>query len=293
VILVTGAGGLSGSIVIHEFVRQGVPVRALIRNGARARGLDRLASVEVVEGDMLRPSTLRAALDGVRRALMISSSDERMVETQCTFVDAARAAGVGHIVKFSGAESGIGFDPANFRFTRMHEEIERYLDGSGPAWTHLRPSQFMQVYLREVRTIVAEDAFFLPMADASLSPVDLADVAKVAVTILRDGGHESRGYDMTGPEALTGTQVAEHLSAAAGRPIRYVDVTPEQARRAWLAAGMPPERADALGELFSERRGHPESRVYLGTHEAFAVRPTTFREFAHRNAAAFRGEPAH
>ena len=57
----------------------------------------------------------------------------------------------------------------------MHEQIERYLEGSGLAWTHLRPSQFMQVYLREVPTIVAENALFLPMGNAKLAPVDIEE----------------------------------------------------------------------------------------------------------------------
>jgi uncharacterized protein YbjT (DUF2867 family) len=291
-ILVTGATGLSGSIVIREFARQKAPVRALVRSRAKAAALEKLPTVGVVEGDMLRPETLGAALDGVDRALMISTSNPLMAETQRTFIDASKQAGVRHIVKLSGAESGLGFNPEKFRFTRMHEEIERYLERSGLAWTHLRPSQFMQVYFREVPSIVAENAFFLPMEDVRLAPVDIEDIAKVAFAVLRDGGHEARSYDITGPEALPGTEVAERISQAIGKTVRYVNVAPEEMKRAWLAAGAPPERADALDELFSERRRHPESRVYLGTHEAFGVQPTTFAEFARRNAAVFRGESA-
>jgi uncharacterized protein YbjT (DUF2867 family) len=291
-ILVTGAAGLSGSIVIREFARQKTEVRALVRSRAKASKLETFPTVEIVEGDMLRPETLGAALDGVDRVLMISSSSPQMLETQCTFIDASKKAGVRHIVKFSGAESSVGFNPENFRFTRMHEEIERYLEGSGLAWTHLRPSQFMQVYLREVPTIVAEDAFFLPMGNAKLAPIDIEDIAKVAFALLRNGGHEARSYDMTGPEALTMTEIAERISRAIGKTVRYVNVAPQEKRRALLAAGTLPERADALDELFSERRKHPESRVYLGTHEAFGVQPTTFAEFARRNAAVFHGESA-
>jgi uncharacterized protein YbjT (DUF2867 family) len=169
-VLVTGAAGLSGSIVIREFARQKTPVRALVRSRTKASALETLATVELVEADMLRPETLDAALRGVDRVLMISSSNARMLETQCTFIDAAKKAGVRHIVKFSGAESGIDFNPENFRFTRMHEEIERYLERSGLKWTHLRPSQFMQVYLREVPTIVTENALFLPMETPSWHP---------------------------------------------------------------------------------------------------------------------------
>lgn len=161
-ILVTGAAGLSGSIVMQEFARQKTPVRALVRSRAKAQALATLPTVEVVEGDMLRPETVGAALRGIDRALMISSANQQMVETQCTFIDTCKKAGVGHVVKFSGAEPN--FDPGTFLFTRMHEEIERYLERSGLAWTHLRPSQFMQVYVREAPTIVAENAFYLPLA---------------------------------------------------------------------------------------------------------------------------------
>ena len=292
-ILVTGATGLSGSIVIREFARQKTPVRALVRSRAKARALGTLPTVEFVEADMLRPETLGVALDGVDRVLMISSSDPQMVETQCAFIDASKKAGVRHIVKFSGAESGVGFNPKAFRFTRMHEQIERYLEGSGLAWTHLRPSQFMQVYLREVPTIIAENALFLPMGNAKLSPVDIEDIAKVAFAVLLNGGHEAKSYDMTGPEALTMTEIAERISQAIGKTIRYVNIAPEEKGRALLAAGIPPELADAIDELFAERRKRLESRVYLGTHELLGIQPATFAEFARRNAALFRGESPH
>ena len=291
-ILVTGATGWSGSAVIREFARRSEEVRALVRSRAKACALKTLPTVELVEGDMLQPETLGAALDGVDRVLLISSANERMLETQCTFIDAAKKAGVRHIVKLSGAESGVGFNQRNFRFTRMHEDIERYLEGSGLAWTHLRPSQFMQVYLREGPTIVAEDAFFLPMENAKLSPIDVEDIAQVAFALLYSGGHEGKSYDMTGPEALTMTEIAKQISRAIGKTVRYVNVTPAERRRALLVRGTPPIFADALDEQSSERLKCSESRVCLGGHEAFGIQPTTFAEFARRNAAVFRGESA-
>ncbi len=288
-ILVTGATGLNGSAVIREFARRSEPVRALVRSRAKARALEMLPTVEVVEGDMLRPETLGAALDGVDRVLMISSADLRLVETQCTFIDAAKKAGVHHIVKFSGLNSA---PDSAFLFTRMHGEIERYLESSGLAWTHLRPSQFMQVYLREVPTIVAESAFFLPLENAKLAPVDIEDIAKVAYALLHTGGHEGKSYNMTGPEALTMMEIAEQISQAVGKTVRYVNVAPAERRRALLAVGIPPAIADALDVQFSERRKGSESRVYPGTHDAFGIHSTTFAEFARRNAAVFRGESA-
>jgi uncharacterized protein YbjT (DUF2867 family) len=293
-ILITGATGLSGSAVIREFARQKKPVRALVRSRAKARAFEKLATVEIVEGDMLRPETLGAALHGVDRVLMISSARERLLETQCTFIDASKKAGVRHIVKFSGKESGIGFNAQNFRSTREHEEIERYLERSWVAWTHLRPSQFMQFYLPGTPTglDLSENALVLPMENAKLSPIDVEDIAKVVVALLHSEGHEARSYEMTGPEALTMSEAAEKISHAIGAAVRYINVALEEKRQALLRAGIPPERADILNELFRERRQCSESKVYLGSHSAFGIHPTTFAEFARRNAAVFSGESA-
>jgi nucleoside-diphosphate-sugar epimerase len=101
-ILVTGASGLAGSAVIREFVRSSYPVRALVRNRTDARTFEAFPTVEVVEGDMLRPEALTEALSGVDRVLLISSSDQQMVENQSAFIDAAKNSSVQHIVKFSG-----------------------------------------------------------------------------------------------------------------------------------------------------------------------------------------------
>jgi uncharacterized protein YbjT (DUF2867 family) len=286
-ILVTGATGQSGQAVLREFARRRVPVRALVRDTANVGGLRELAGVEVVEGDMLRPSSLGPALDGVDRALMISTAGPALVETQCTFVDAAQAAGLKHVVKFSGAESGIGFRHEKFRFTRNHQQAERYLEASGLAWTHLRPSQFMQVYLREARSIVADGVLALPTESITLSPVDIDDIAKVAFALLTTDGHEGRSYPMTGPEALTMTEIAAEISAAIGKPVRYVRITPEQRRADMMAAAVPQDFADAVFDQAVERLAHPESRVSLATHAKFGVQPTTFAAFVQRHRHLF------
>lgn len=288
-ILVTGATGRPGSAVVREFVERGEPVRVLVRDHAKAAELEARPNVEVVQGDMLWPHTLGAALEGVGRVLMISSGGPQMLETQCSFVDAAVGAGVEHIVKFSGRESVDGFDVSRFRSVRSHDQIERYLAASGPAWTVLLPSQFMQVYFEEVPTIVADGELRLPLGGTTLAPIDTADIAKVAYAVLTGSGHEGQRYVMTGPEALTMAEIADSIAAAVGSPVRYVDVDPEDKRREWLDAGYPPERAEAFLQLFLERKRHGRSTVVLDTHERFGIRPTPFREFAARHADIFRG----
>jgi uncharacterized protein YbjT (DUF2867 family) len=290
VILVTGATGRPGSAVIQEFARQRTPVRALVRERSKAEALQALEGVEVAYGDMLWPETLGDALADVDRVLMITNAGPQMLETQATFIDAAKKAGVGHIVKFSGKESTDGFDPEKFRSTRSHEQIQRYLIASGTPWTVLRPSQFMHVYFEEVPDIVASGELRLPLGDTTLAPIDIDDIAKVAYAVLTTPGHEGRTYAMTGPEALTMADAARHISDAIGKPVRYLDVSAEDKQRAWLEAGYPPARASAFTQLFEERRRLGRSTVDLTTHRRFGIEPTTFAQFARRNADIFRGD---
>lgn len=290
-ILVTGTTGLTGSAIIREFARQNAPVRALFRNPGKARRFDGLQGVELVEGDMLRPESLTAALRGVDRALLISSPEERMVETQVAFIDAAKDAGVSHIVKLSGKESGVGFDPDRFRGTREHVEIERYLEASGLAWTHLRPSQFMNRYLPGALTGVDphKRELRLPIGDIRLSPVETEDIARVAVALVRSEGHEGKAYDMTGPDALSMKEVVEHISDATGATFRYVEVSLEDKLQELRDRGVPEPAVQIIGEQLVERSRHPESHVRLEAHREFGVRPTSFAEFARRNAESFLG----
>jgi uncharacterized protein YbjT (DUF2867 family) len=284
-ILLTGATGTAGSFIANEFVRERVPVRILVRNRAKAAGLEKIPTVEIVEGDMSKRSTLGPALDGVDRVLMISAPLMNMVETQNTFIDAAKAAGVRHVIKFSGLDAR---PDTTFPFGLMHLEIEKYLEASGLVWTQLRPTGFMQEYLREAPSIIKDGALYLALGNSKLNPIDVSDVAKVGFLLLRNGGHEGARIPMTGPEALTMAEMADRISRATGRAVRYVPISADARRQALIAHGIPAEFADALDKQVEERlKGGIESQVDLSTHELFNVKPTTFLEFSQRSAEAF------
>jgi uncharacterized protein YbjT (DUF2867 family) len=288
-ILVTGATGLNGRELIARLSARRVPVRALVRTPGKAEALAALPGVEIVAGDMARPETLASALRGVDRAMLISSSDPMMFEVQANFIDAARRAGVKHVVKLSGIMPALD---SPFRFARMHAEIEHKLEDSGMAYTHLRAGEFMPAYFRQVPAIVSKGMFFLPMEDARIASVDVGDIAEVAALALTDAGHEGKTYPLTGPEALTMAEVAQKLSSATGKTIRYVNVTPEEAKSAQRAAGLPEYMVDALAELFAERRKGKESAVSAVIPTLLGRSATSFDEFAAKNAAIFRGEQA-
>jgi uncharacterized protein YbjT (DUF2867 family) len=223
-------------------------------------------------------------LRGVDRAMLISSSDPAMLEVQSNFVAAAARAGVKHVVKLSGIMPEID---SPFRFARMHGEIEHRLETSGMGFTHLRAGEFMHAYFRQVPSIVAKGALFLPMADARIASIDVGDIAEVAATVLTSPGHEGKIYPLTGPEALS---MAERLSRVTGKTIRYINVAPEDAKKAQLAAGVPPYLVEALAELFAERRKGKEAQVHPTVQAILGRPPTGFEAFATCHAAIFRGE---
>jgi uncharacterized protein YbjT (DUF2867 family) len=287
VLLVTGATGLNGGAVVRRLSARGLPVRALVRNPSKAGDLAALPGVELVVGDMARPETLAEPLRGVERVVLISSSDPAMLEVQSNFIDAARLAGVAHVVKLSGIMPEVDSD---FRFARMHGLIEQHLEASGMPFTHLRAGEFMQAYFRQIRSIVAQSAIRLPMADARIASIDVADIADVTVAVLTGAGHAGQTYPITGPEALSMAEVAQIISAAIGKPVSYIDVAPQDHLAGNLAAGMPPYTAEALVELYAERRAGKESNVSALTEQLLGRPPHTFQDFAERHAAVFRGE---
>ncbi|OQP40017.1 NAD(P)-dependent oxidoreductase [Niastella yeongjuensis] len=279
-ILVSGAAGNSGTLIVQALAAQQIPVRALVRDTAKAQQVANLPGVDLYTGDMAVRETLKAVLEGVERVLLISGANDRMVETQCTFIDACKQAGVHHVIKFSGEESQQGYDPQRFRYTREHEQIEDYLERSGLQWTHLRPSQFMQVYLREAAAMRESGELRLPLEKISMSPVDLRDVAKIAAALLIEGGHYGESLRVTGPAALSMADIAGIVSSVTDKPIRYVPVSWNERKTTLSSAGLPPYFIDALAEQAAERIRNPKAFVDNHTHQLFGITPTSFEQFA-------------
>src|SRR5215216_1883836 len=235
-ILITGATGTTGREIVAELRRVGAAgVRALVRDPARASFV-REAGFETVAGDFERPETLGAALEGVERALLLTPPSPQTFEQQRAFIEAARRAGVRHVVKLSafGADAD-----APEGFGRWHGQAEDFLKSSGLAWTMLRPNFFMQNLLGQARQIAATGSIFQPVGDARASFIDARDIAAVAARALTEEGHEEQTYTLTGPEALSYHDVAAKLSEAAGRSVTYVPISSEQFRAGALGAGLP------------------------------------------------------
>src|SRR5262249_51171719 len=179
---------------------------------------------------------------------------------------------------------------SDWRFLRRHGEAEKELEASGLAFTHLQPNQFMEVFLRFQPTIASEGKFYGASKDSVVSPVDVRDIAAVAVAVLTGSGHEGKRYVITGPEALTYSEVAEKLSSATGKKVTYVDIPLEAAKQAMLEGGALEWLAEGQAEQFRFRWQGRQSRVTSTIADIAHKQPISFDEFAREYAPYFRGE---
>ena len=181
-ILVTGATGTNGRLVVHALLRAGTPVRAMVQNPMKAADLQR-AGAQLVVADFDKPDTLDSAFAGVERSLLLSAVDEHLVEREARFVERASKAGLRHLVKFSA----IGAHPAaSFTFGRQHGRSERLIMDSGLTFTFIQPNFFMQNLLWSADTIKARGKFDSTLGATPASHVDARDIAGVIAATLTE-----------------------------------------------------------------------------------------------------------
>ncbi len=247
-ILVTGATGTIGGAVVRQLAEAGVPVKALTRNPARAAVP---AGVEVVGGDLTRPGELPLA--GVTAVFLLAAieSDDAVAHAKA-FLD--RAPDLGRVVFLSSSAVTVK-RPGSYE---LHHDVERVIEASGVAWTHVRPGEFMANKLIWARTIKAEDVVRAPFPESVGAPVHEADVAEVAVHALLRDGHEGRAYTLSGPEALTHVQQVEAISRGLGRPIAFERLTYGQARASLIRdEGLPYDVAEYLLGYMAQHNEEP------------------------------------
>ncbi|MFF8867756.1 NmrA family NAD(P)-binding protein [Streptomyces sp. NPDC015139] len=246
-VLITGAGGV-GRTVVEGLRARDVPVRVMVRRNDDRAARMRALGAEVVLGDLTRPETVSAALEGARSMYfaMPVSPDHLLAATVVASV--AREYGkldalldmsqmtVSQMTATSTAES---------RQQRLHWLAEQVFDWSGLPVVHVRPTSFLDNPLfttLPAQTIRAKGTIELPFGAGRTSPVAVDDVARVIATVLRDPApHVGRVYELTGPRTVDMTEMAEAFSQALGRPVSYVDVPLEQWRTEVLSTiGLPP-----------------------------------------------------
>ncbi len=179
---------------------------------------------------------MEKALQGVDHFFLNVESKEGSLEMANNAIHAAQRAGVKHLVRLSVLGADV---ESPVQLSRWHAATEAVLKASGIPWTILRPGMFMQNILNSAHTIKNDGVFYGAAKEGKVPAIDARDIAAAALKALTEPGHEGKTYHLTGPEALSSAEQAAKLSAALGRTINYVNLTPENLLQGLLGAGLP------------------------------------------------------
>lgn len=199
--------------------------------------------------------------------------------------EAAVRAGVTHIVKLSSGRAGdpVATDP----IPTWHRAGERAVRDSGVAWTMLRPLGFMSNALHWAGTVRTRDTVYAPFGQGRIAAIDPGDIAAVAVVALTHPGHEGQTYLLSGPEPLSPADQTAILSEMLERPLKFEEITPDQARDALLRLGIDPDMAAAIMALRATALEAFTSVVHPTVEQLTSRPPRTFRDWAQAHRTKF------
>jgi uncharacterized protein YbjT (DUF2867 family) len=282
-IVVTGATGQIGSEVVRLLAEKGEKVRPLIRDPKKAMSLSH-PNVMFVMGDLSDPKSLDEAFKGASKLFLLTNADPKQVEFQHNAIAAAKRAGIQHVVKVSAV--GASKD-APVSMGRWHAETEEELKQSGLKWTILQPHFFMQNLAAMAGSIKSQGAIYVPLKDGKVAMVDTRDIAKVAVEVLTSPGHEGQTYVITGGEAISFHDAARQIGEAIGKPVKYVDIPQEDARKGMLGMGMPEWLVNDMVTLYGAFAAGYGAATTDVVQKVGKAQPRTFAQFAKDNAELF------
>ena len=278
-IVVTGATGNIGRPLTQALAEAGQQVTAVSRHTAAVPD-----GVRHVAADLADPASLEPALAGAKALFLLLSGDLHAAgASPADIIGQAAAGGVRRVVLLS--TQGVVTRP--FGPTRIAmRALEDMLRESGLEWSILRPGGFASNALWWAESVRAQQVVAAPFGDVGVPIIDPADIAAVAAACLLDDRHTGGVYELTGPEVITPRRQAEAIAAALGSPVRFHELTREEAKAA-MARSMPAELADDTLEIL----GSPspaELRVSPDVQQVLGRAPRPFADWAARNVAAFR-----
>ena len=299
-ILITGAaGGAQGStgrLVTELLLKQGIPIRAFVHKlDARSNEL-RQQGAEVVEGDLLNPGSVQAAMRNVKRAFFTYPVTDGLLEATSIFAATAHDAGLELVVnnsQFQNTPDDPAFrDPQfapSFR-NLQHRLADRILDWAQVGAVHIQaPPYYENVRALVSRTVAGQNTAFLPWGDEN-TVIPLAgaeDVSRVAAALLANTGLPSQNVYPLVSETPTVGEIVETLSRVLGRSIRYVPITDEQWAEA-VKVRINPHALVHLTHLWQSFRKGEVHYQATGTVSSVTGRnPQTLEEFFRTNAGFF------
>ena len=283
-ILVTGATSAVGKAVIKELLARKVFVRAFLRQPVDAAKLQ-AQGVEAFLGDMTKQASVAQALQGIESVYLITPVAEYLLETEGLWAQEGKKAGIRHLIK----QSEIGADPQSLSpLLQYHGRAEDAIRTSGVPYTILRTLYFMQNFApMYAHSIITRGMIYAPLADARMSYVDARDVGAVAARLLTKEWHQYQEYEVTGPEAITCTQLAEIFSSFLHTPVHYATISDEETEKALLGR-YSPWRARAVVTLLQFYRQGGGNLVTPVVDEVTGRKPCTAAAFISEHLQSFQ-----
>jgi NAD(P)H dehydrogenase (quinone) len=220
--IVTGASGHLGRLVAEELLER-VPASELVLVTRHPDALQDMAArgATVRHGDFDDPAALVDAFAGGDRMLLISTlAIGRRVAQHRAAIEAAAAAGVRHVV-YTSFPKPVRNHPVG-EIASEHGETEQVLRDSAVDWTVLRNATFAELQIPPCALAVAGGKLYTNAGDGRIASVSRRDCARAAAAVLTTDGHAGSTYDVTGPEALSQSQLADLLAEVSGRPVQLV-----------------------------------------------------------------------
>jgi uncharacterized protein YbjT (DUF2867 family) len=296
-ILITGAAGgpqgSTGRLVAGLLLKQGITVRGFVHKLDSRSDELRQQGAEIIEGDLLNPASVQAAMKEVKRAYFTYPVADGLLEAATIFAAAARDSELELVVnnsQFQGIPRDLGFRDLqrapSFR-NLQHRLADRVFDWAHVGAVHLQtPPYYENVRALVSRSVAERNSVFLPWGDGN-AVIPLAgaeDVSRVAATLLAACGMSSENAYPLVSETLTVREIVETLGRAVGREIRYVPITDEQ----WADAvkeRINPHAPDHLSHLWQYFRTSEQQVQTTDTIRAVTGRnPQTLEEFFRTNA---------
>ncbi|MFJ7248782.1 SDR family oxidoreductase [Kitasatospora sp. NPDC098652] len=278
-IVVTGATGNIGRPLTQALAEAGREVTAVSRRAAAVPD-----GVRHVAADLADPGALKPVLAGAEALFLLLSGDLHGAGARpADLLADAVGAGVRRIVLLSTqAVVTRPVGPTRIALRALEDKLR----GSGVEWSILRPGGFASNAFWWAESVRTDRLVAAPFGDVALPIVDPADIAEVAAACLLDERHVGGRYELTGPEVITPRGQAAALAAALGEPVRFHELSREEAR-AGMARNMPVELADDTLDIL----GAPspaETRISPDVQRVLGRPPRPFADWAARNVAAFR-----
>ncbi|MEU9027101.1 NAD(P)H-binding protein [Streptomyces sp. NPDC048383] len=277
--VVTGATGNVGRPLTQALVQAGEQVMAVSRHEAAVAN-----GVRHVRADLSESQGLAAVLEGATALFLLLSGDLHAPEARPTeIIDLAEAGGVRRVVLLSS--QGVATRPLGPSRIAMRA-VEDALRGSGMDWTVLRPGGFASNALAWAESVRTRGTVAAPFGDVGVPVVDPADIAEVAAACLLDDRHTGQIFTLTGPEVITPRRQAAVIAAALGGPLRFHELTREEAKDA-MTRFVPPELADDTLDILAAPNP-AELRISPDVQRVLGRGPRPFDNWVARSIAAFR-----